>query len=185
MTKESTSRARDHGIDKFLYQEFETYRSFVFGYERDNPSDEFFRTKILGVHSSSADKYPENTLYTSNLLNAKAFFESKLKQLDYDHEKAQDIFRILTNNLLFNFYEIDDELDVCVTFETMNNCGRPLTKLELLKNRLIFLTTILKDETRSNLRKDINECWKTIYEYLGERIRTMYWMMTNFSSITG
>ncbi len=52
----------------------------------------------------------------------------------------------------------------------MNNRGKSLSNLELLKNRLIYLSTLLNDDTNTinRLRKDINETWKTIYEYLGK-----------------
>ncbi|WP_092494423.1 hypothetical protein [Virgibacillus salinus] len=54
----------------------------------------------------------------------------------------------------------------------MNNRGKKLSNLELLKNRLIYLTTILNNaedqESSTNLRSNINECWKTVYEYLGK-----------------
>ena len=45
-----------------------------------------------------------------------------------------------------------------------------MSHLELLKNRLIYLSTLLDedDETKGRLRTDINETWKTIYEYLGK-----------------
>ncbi|MDX6038435.1 DUF262 domain-containing protein, partial [Acinetobacter baumannii] len=53
--------------------------------------------------------------------------------------------------------------------ETMNNRGKSLTNLELLKNRLIYLSTLYRDnQGRSKLRKNINDAWKTIYEYLGK-----------------
>ena len=43
-------------VNKFLYQEFGlNYKSYIFGYEKDNPSDEYFKTKILEQHSSSAE----------------------------------------------------------------------------------------------------------------------------------
>ena len=78
-------------------------------------------------------------------------------------------FKKVIISFKFNFYEIDDNLDVYVTFETMNNRGKPLSNLELLKNRLIYLATMLYDEKQiTGLRKDINESWKTIYEYLGK-----------------
>lgn len=155
-------------IDRFLYRSYnQLYKSFVFGYEKDNPSDEFFKTKILEQESSSADKYPE-TLYTANLMYAKDFFIKKLKNLSKDDKEI--IFDKVVNRLKFNYYEIDDSLDVYVTFETMNNRGKKLSHLELLKNRLIYLSTLLSvdDETKNRLRKDINETWKTIYEYLGK-----------------
>lgn len=155
-------------IDRFLYRSYnQIYKSFVFGYEKDNPSDEYFKTKILEQDSSAADKYPE-TLYTANLMFAKEYFAKKLK--DLSKECKEEIFDKAVNRLKFNYYEIDDSLDVYVTFETMNNRGKDLSHLELLKNRLIYLSTLLHedDETKERLRKDINETWKTIYEYLGK-----------------
>lgn len=160
--------SKSEWIDRFLYRSYnQLYKSFVFGYEKDNPSDEYFKTKILEQDSSSADKYPE-TLYTANLLHAKQYFNKKLNSLN--KEDKEIIFDKVVNRLKFNYYEIDDTLDVYVTFETMNNRGKDLSHLELLKNRLIYLSTLLNedDETKSRLRRDINETWKTIYEYLGK-----------------
>jgi uncharacterized protein with ParB-like and HNH nuclease domain len=154
---------------KFLFKEYDNqYKSYVFGYEKDNPSDEYFKTKILTQESSTSDKVPEETLYTSNLNKAKEFFTDNLKS--FSKKELEVLFQKLTTKFKYNFYEIDDELDVYVTFETMNNRGKPLTNLELLKNRLIYLSTMLDcdKESRNRLRKDINETWKTIYEYLGK-----------------
>lgn len=160
---------KSYWVKKFLFQAYgENYKSYIFGYERDNPSDEFFKTKILQQESLTADKVPEQTLYTSNLKVAKDFFEKKLEK--FDKQDIKEIFKKITLKFKFNFYEIDDELDVYVTFETMNNRGKSLSNLELLKNRLIYLSTLLNVDspTRARLRKDINETWKTIYEYLGK-----------------
>lgn len=159
---------KENWENHFLFRSLDGYyKSFAFGYEKDNPSDEFFKTKILGQESSSADKYPE-TLYTANLLNAKQFFAKKLKHLD--RGQRESIFDKIVNRFKFNYYEIDENLDIHVTFETMNNRGKQLSKLELLKNRLIYLSTLLKEDEgiKNRLRKDINETWKTIYEYLGK-----------------
>ncbi len=64
---------------------------------------------------------------------------------------------------------MSEDIDVHVAFESMNNRGKPLSILELLKNRLIYLTTKFNsDEHEKNkLRHTINEAWKTIYHYLG------------------
>lgn len=156
-------------IQKFLYEKYgEEYKSYIFGYEKDDPSDEYFKTKVLKQKSSYSDKVPEQTLYTSNLNFAKSFFKKRLDKKN--KEELESLYKKLINKLKFNFYEIDDELDVFVTFETMNNRGKPLSNLELLKNRLIYLSTILDDDdqARERVRKDINESWKTIYEYLGK-----------------
>ena len=49
---------KDYWIDKFLFQQYGNYKSFVFGYEKDNPSDEFFKTKILEQKSSLYQSSP-------------------------------------------------------------------------------------------------------------------------------
>jgi len=142
----------------------------IFGYEKDNPSDCYFKTKILDLKDSDCYSVPQETLYTKNLQYAKDKFEKKIAKLN--KSELEILFKKITKQLKFNFYEIDDELDEFVTFETMNNRGKPLTTLELLKNRLIYLTTLMKDDYDekkiSLLRKDINNSWKTIYEYLGK-----------------
>lgn len=155
--------------EKFLFQSYGEYKSYIFGYEKDDPSNEYFKTEILEQESLSADKYPKETLYTSNLEFAKDFFEEKIK--DLKKKELENIFKKVVNSLKFNYYEIDDELDVFVTFETMNNRGKQLSTLELLKNRLIYLTTLLEEndnQDKNNLRNDINEVWKTVYEFLGK-----------------
>lgn len=156
-------------VNKFLFMQYQDhYKSFIFGYERDNPSDEYFKTKILEQQSSFSDKVPEQTLYTYNLKFAKEFFEKKFQKIE--KSGLEEIFKKVVNKLKFNFYEIDEELDIYVTFETMNNRGKSLSNLELLKNRMIYLSTLLNEDTdtRNRLRKDINETWKTVYEYLGK-----------------
>ena len=155
--------------NKFLYMQFgDFYKSFIFGYEKDNPSDEYFKTNILGQQSSTADKVPDQTLYTENLEFSKIYFTRKFSHLD--KVQLEELFKRLVNRFKFNFYEIDEELDEFVTFETMNNRGKSLSKLELMKNRLIYLSTLLNVDIslKDRLRKDINESWKTIYEHLGK-----------------
>jgi len=141
-------------------------QSYILGYEKDNPSYEFLKTRIFGGTSLSAQGI--ETLYTGNLEAAKAFFERRLESAS--GEQLQNIFAHVTQDLLFNEYEITDDLDVFVAFETMNNRGKPLSKLELLKNRLIYLSTLVDapETERTTLRVNVNEAWKTIYEYLGK-----------------
>ena len=156
-------------MKKFLFLTYnDTYKSYIFGYEKDNPSDEYFKTRILGQESSTSDKVPEQTLYTANLKAAKDFFKKNLS--NYKKEDLERIFKKLTSKFNYNVYEIDNDLDVYITFETMNNRGKPLSTLELLKNRFIYLSTLLEidDSLKRRLRDDINETWKTIYEYLGK-----------------
>lgn len=142
-------------------------RSYIFGYEKDNPSHEYLKRKIF--NQTSEEHCPtEETIYTKNLLDAKNFFILKIASLSL--KEIEDIYTKLTQNLLFNIFYIEDDLDVFVTFETMNNRGKLLSHLELLKNRLIYLSTKVHAEEyeRKQLRSTINESWKSVYHFLGK-----------------
>lgn len=145
-------------------------RSYIFGYEKDNPSYEFLKQKIFG-DESVLHGLPEETIYTKNLIAAKEFFSQKLSNLTFDD--LEFIYTTLTQHLQFNIFYIEKDLDVFVTFETMNNRGKPLSHLELMKNRLIYLSTkfAVEQSESSHLRKAINESWKSIYHYLGKTNR--------------
>lgn len=154
---------------KFIYDSKDDgiSKSFIFGYDKDNPSYEFLKTKIM--NESSEDNFLEQeTVYTYNLERAKQFFIDNLSKLDIN--EVERIYKKLTQNFLFNIYTISSDIDVFITFETMNNRGKPLSHLELLKNRLIYLSTLFNtpDYEKEKLRKNINECWKDIYHYLGK-----------------
>ena len=144
-------------------------KTFKFGYEVDNPSYEFFKHKILGEPNSGL---LNETFYTLNLENAKKFFSERLQE-EYDKNgihSIEDVFRKITQKLKFNMYYIDNDFNVFVAFETMNNRGKRLSNLELLKNRLIYLSTIFSDEedNKKAIRKNINSTWKDVYGYLGK-----------------
>jgi len=140
-------------------------RSYVFGYEKDNPSYEYLKTKIFCEKSSTAST--QETVYTQNLERAKQFFAERIAT--HSKDDLELLYRKVTQHLLFNIFTITEDVDVCVAFETMNNRGKPLSYLELLKNRLIYLSLKFSepDFERSKLRRAINDCWKTIYHNLG------------------
>ncbi|WP_295537523.1 DUF262 domain-containing protein [uncultured Pseudacidovorax sp.] len=143
-------------------------RSYIFGYEKDNPSHEFLKTAIFN-EKSEVHSLPETTIYTANLQFAKEYFSEKIR--DFDTDQLEKMYTKLTQHLQFNIFFIEPELDVFVTFETMNNRGKPLSHLELLKNRLIYLSTKIDEDKieQERLRRKINESWKTIYHYLGKK----------------
>lgn len=139
---------------KFCYDE----RQNVRGYR------EFLLREIF--EDSTAPRVGLKTLYTSNLVAAKKYFEEKVGKLSY--EEKERIFRIVVNDLRFDFQTISSEFDVQLVFETMNNRGKPLTTLEKLKNRLIYLTEKIgaPEGQKDYLRENINGVWGTIYEKL-------------------
>jgi len=153
----------------FLQRLNSIVRSYIFGYEKDNPSDEFLKTKIFNEPSSSS--LNQETLYTHNLENAKKFFKDNLKAFPPAErlKGLETIYQKVTRHLLFNEYILHNDVDGFVAFETMNNRGKKLSDLELLKNRLIYLTTLYREDIpeKAELRKRINDAWKEIYFQLG------------------
>lgn len=153
---------------RFLVKPAGLLKHCLFGYSHDNPSHEYFSTQILGVPSNEFNGI--RTVYTNNLGFAREFFASKIASAK-EPEARERWFRPLTQRFLFNVYELATDLDVFVAFETMNNRGKPLTRLELLKNRLIYLSTLAPgaEPERQKVRRNINAVWKTIYEELGRQ----------------
>jgi uncharacterized protein with ParB-like and HNH nuclease domain len=146
-------------------------KAYLFGYETDNPSFQFLRHRIYN------EEHPGTileTYYTLNLENAKTFFSENISNIvkDKGEQILEELYEKLSQRLMFNLYEIGDEFDVFVAFETMNNRGKKLSDLELLKNRLIYLTSlyteeVVKENDRRTVRNNINDAWKEIYYQLG------------------
>lgn len=176
---------------QYLFIEKSDLKAYIFGYEKDNPSDKFFRKHILNLNEIEDDS--EESIYTENLKNARIFFENMVDNcIEYSENSEaktlQELFDTVTNNLRFNEYILPDELDEYVVFETMNNRGKPLSQLEKLKNRLLYLNDKfdVTDNQREDLSKEekikiaqqselsdsINKAWITIYQSLGKNKKT-------------
>ena len=158
-------------VKKYVFRQHPQgiFRTYKFGYDADHPSDKFFRHEIVGEPAGSA---VDETFYTLNLARAKEYFTGRLKKLYESDGTAglQETYLKIIRSLLFNEYAIEDDFDVHVSFETMNNRGKSLSSLELLKNRLIYLVTLYTDldaASRDKLRQSINDGWKEVYYQLG------------------
>ncbi len=161
-------------VEDYLYiikpDSYSQIKTYKFGYEVDNPSYMYFKNKIVNRDLTSII---DETFYTLNLQFAQDFFKENLLNL-YNESHSSDVisklFFNLTQKLKFNLYYIDDDFNVFIAFETMNNRGKRLSNLELLKNRLIYLTTLFEcnEDLRYKTRTKINDTWKIVYEYIGK-----------------
>jgi len=140
---------------------------YKFCYAETDRNCNFLKKFIFEDDSIISDDSIRN-LYTKNLDFAKQFFSEKLGNLNY--EQREILFRKLTMSLLFDLRPIEKDLDVQVVFETMNNRGKPLSTLEKLKNRLIYLSDKLNvsTEDKAKQRKTINDAWGKIYNCLAQ-----------------
>ncbi len=133
-----------------------------YSFKRSNEEAKFFEERIYNnsTGQSHADKY------LSNIDAAKMFIDKELNRVS--GETAKEILDTILDRIVFNLYFVTEDFDVRVTFETINNRGKRLSKLELLKNRLMYLTTFFpqKDSKGSQLKNAINTNWQIIYKNL-------------------
>ena len=99
---------------------------------------------------------PKN-VYQKNLVDAKAFFSEKVHKLDPGGPSAEDLKAWVVGDseegrLEFDFRILRQDHNAGIIFETMNNRGKPLTLLEKLKNRLMYLTEIATVEDESTTK---------------------------------
>ena len=76
---------------------------------------------------------PHADKYLSNINSAKEYIDRELNRIS--GEEALQILRDVLDRIVFNLYFVTSDFDVRVTFETINNRGKRLSKLELLKNK--------------------------------------------------
>ncbi|WQY15190.1 DUF262 domain-containing HNH endonuclease family protein [Helicobacter pylori] len=105
----------------------------------------------------------QTSFYAKNLIDAYAFFKEKIS--DTPVETLEKMFDALTKKMLFSVVELNDSrIDPFSSFETINNRGKDLSTLELLKNRLHFVAHKICDEgDLENLQNEINDTYTRIY----------------------
>jgi uncharacterized protein with ParB-like and HNH nuclease domain len=160
----SNDEFKNQLLQKYIYDE--KNKEYRFKYHTDNPSDKYFRYEIL-----KRDKHedePKKSFYTAKLKKANEFFVEKLVN-KYD-EEIKEIAKKLISCFIVNEHILNDNFDVNSTFEAMNNRGKPLSTLELLKNRFLFLLNYfnLEDVDKKYFSNKINESYNSIYQSLGK-----------------
>ncbi|GAA8340974.1 hypothetical protein KH0155_07850 [Helicobacter pylori] len=108
----------------------------------------------------------QTSFYAKNLIDAYAFFKEKISNTPVG--TLEKMFDALTKKMLFSVVELNDNrIDPFSSFETINNRGKDLSTLELLKNRLHFVAhKICDEEDLENLQNEINDTYTRIYHDL-------------------
>ncbi|WP_367708803.1 DUF262 domain-containing protein [Helicobacter pylori] len=112
------------------------------------------------------EKYLEKfktSFYAKNLINAYTFFKEKIS--DTPIGTLERMFDALIKKMLFSVVGLNDNrIDPFSSFETINNRGKDLSTLELLKNRLHFVAHKICDEgDLENLQQEINKTYTIVY----------------------
>ncbi|PUD86914.1 hypothetical protein C2R46_04160 [Helicobacter pylori] len=105
----------------------------------------------------------KTSFYAKNLIKAYEFFQEKIS--DTPVGTLEKMFDALIKKMLFSVVELNDNrIDPFSSFETINNRGKDLSTLELLKNRLHFVAhKICDEEDLENLQQEINDTYTIIY----------------------
>ncbi|MCQ2668055.1 DUF262 domain-containing HNH endonuclease family protein [Helicobacter pylori] len=108
----------------------------------------------------------KTSFYAKNLIDAYTFFKEKIS--DTPMETLEKMFDALIKKMLFSVVGLNDSrIDPFSSFETINNRGKDLSTLELLKNRLHFVAhKICDEEDLENLQNEINDTYTRIYHDL-------------------
>ncbi|MFB1281694.1 DUF262 domain-containing protein [Helicobacter pylori] len=105
----------------------------------------------------------QTSFYAKNLIDAYAFFKEKIS--DTPVGTLEKMFNSLIKKMLFSVVELNDNrIDPFSSFETINNRGKDLSTLELLKNRLHFVAHKICDGKKlEKLQNEINVAYTRIY----------------------
>ncbi|UOS13111.1 DUF262 domain-containing HNH endonuclease family protein [Helicobacter pylori] len=108
----------------------------------------------------------KTSFYAKNLIDAYAFFKEKIS--DTPIETLEKMFDALIKKMLFSVVGLNDSrIDPFSSFETINNRGKDLSTLELLKNRLHFMAhKICEGKKLEKLQQEINDTYTLIYHDL-------------------
>ncbi len=115
------------------------------------------------IMGEEKDERFQTSFYAKNLIEAYAFFKEKIS--DTPVGTLERMFDALTKKMLFSVAELNDNrIDPFSSFETINNRGKDLSTLELLKNRLHFVAHKICDEgDLENLQNEINKTYTIVY----------------------
>ncbi len=143
-------------------------RLYLFSYGKQDKNRPFLISQIFEDESSEILPADYVNVYTNNLIAAKGWFREKIDALS--NEKRRNLLRRIQTALVFDVKYISNNVSEQAVFETMNNRGKPLSILEKLKNRLLFLTAKLPcfPEDKIILSESVNAAWRKVYDYLGK-----------------
>lgn len=141
-------------------------KKLLFDYTRDKKDFSSILRSIL--LSEPCDKKHD---YKNKLINVKKFFEKSLENFtnDIDLEKLRNA---LLNNMLFNVFfslpkdEKVDDIDPEIIFESINNRGKELSKIDILKNRIFYLDK--QKLIDKNIVFNVEDLWESIFDNLSD-----------------
>lgn len=168
-------------------------KNLLFDYTRDKKNfSSILRSILLNKHCDKKHNYKDK------LSDAKKFFNKSLEIFTNDVE-LDKLTKALLNNMLFNVFfslsedEDSENIDISpeIIFESINNRGKELSKIDILKNRIFYLDK--QKLIDKNIEFDIEDLWENIFDNLSnienpyikddDYLLTHYYIFGNDSNI--
>jgi hypothetical protein len=131
-------------------------------------------TNVLRQLLTEANPDPQiinhTSSYTARLLAAYTYFFQAIATLP--NGKALEIANTVLNSIEFQEHTIQ-RWQALVVFEQLNNRGKPLSIMEKLKNRLLYLSARLGEQ--ETVPEQINAVWSEVYRILGQMRPATNW----------
>lgn len=122
-------------------------------------NQEFFYTLITDFDINSIKKLLPTTKTQKNLLFTRVYFHTFLQRYTSINTLI-NIYNNLLSKFKVNIFELEEESEVGLIFETMNDRELPLSDIDKVKNYLIYLTNRLNEKS---LAKEINKKFGEIF----------------------
>jgi hypothetical protein len=140
----------------------------VYRVRLNDGSQSFFESVVLSDHPAPLGPKTHSQL---RLIQAREFFSRHIEaRRDATDAGAfvswlQELHGKIAHHLKLNLYVVEDAAEVGVIFEVMNNRGKPLSELDLVKNYVLYLGTKL-DLPEHSLHSDVVRAWGLIFRDL-------------------
>lgn len=164
LNQNAANNAADYIVANFLFiQQPDPTPLFSYAYDNGNLA----QNELINYIFTNQGRRPLVTfsIYMKNLVAAATFFNQQLQGKTL--ADLQDYATHIRENIVFQEYHLANEWETFVIFECLNYRGKQLSLLELLKNRLLYLSTLIAPQN-INLPATINNAWSTVYTELGK-----------------
>lgn len=145
------------------------YRN-IYKLELLGSDEEFFRKYI--IHD---EEYPDEILTPSQrrIKDAKSFFREKIEELkkaSTPHEFRDFLlgFKEKIDNMEIIRYDVENDADAVLIFETVNDRGKPLTNLEKTKSFIMHIIYLSTPEELEDYLNRINESFSNVFKWYEE-----------------
>ena len=125
-------------------------------------NQEFFFDLLNELDINIIKKYSPTTKTQKNLLNTRIYFHTYLQRYSSINTLVK-IYNNLLSKFKVNVFELEEESEVGLIFETMNDRGLPLSDIDKVKNYLIYLTHRLNEKS---VAKEINKKFGELFTEL-------------------